>query len=286
MRGRLRPVATLTAGAALAVTIAGGAGAHTAPRAARGSHEPAVAAVGGSCSKPTAVAVMTEAKVGVDILTGKTPVQQVLCGAFLGPGSSGMVASVAIPSCGLSTGWAVFRFDGNDWQLVMQQNHGAFLSKVGTDIKETMGVLHRGDAHCFPSAERSRIWHWNGNALVASAWKLKELKQAQHLFYFLSPSRNIHCAQGDEGQAKCVTRTPRRVASLQLNGRLSVCDGSSCFQNERIFSGSPVLAYGQTNEQGGFRCTSATAGITCVVKDGSARGKGFRIARAGVTRVG
>jgi hypothetical protein len=272
MRGRLRLVATLTAGAALVAAAAGGVAARTA--------------VGGPCSKATAVAAMTEAKVGVDIVTGKTPVQQVLCGAFLGPGSTGMVASVAIPSCGLSIGWAVFRFDGSGWQLVMQQNHGAFLSTVGNDIKETMGVLRAGDPHCFPSAERSRIWHWNGSALVASAWKLKELKQVQHLFYFASPSRNIYCSQGDEDQALCVTRSPRRVARLQHNGKLSVCNGVGCFQNERIFSGPPVLAYGQTNEQGGFRCTSATAGITCVVKDGNARGQGFRIAREGVTRVG
>jgi hypothetical protein len=286
MRGRLRLVATLTAGAALAAAGAGNGVARPASGAA--SQQPRVASVGGPCTKPTAVEVMTQAKIGVDILTGKTPVQQVLCGAFLGPGSSGMVASVAIPSCGFSVGWAVFRNDGADWQLVLHQDHGAFLAKVGNDIKETMGVLRPGDAHCFPSAERSRIWHWNGSALAPSAWKLKELRPAARSrhHYFLSPSRNIYCAQGDEGFAMCATRTPRRVASLRYDGRLTVCTGVSCLNNDRLFNGSPILAYGQTNDQGGFLCTSRVNGITCTVKAGRARGKGYRIARAGVTRIG
>jgi hypothetical protein len=258
--------------------------------AGRGAPAPRVAAspaVGGACSKETAAQVMTQAKIGVDVLTGRTPIQQVLCGPFLGPGSSGMVASVAIPSCGLSIGWAVFRFDGTDWQLVVRQDHGAFLSKVGSDIRETIGVLRPGDAHCFPSAERSRVWHWNGTALAAGPWRLKELTVTRHLFYFASPSRNIYCSQGDEDEVRCATRTPRRAARLRIDGRVAVCNGPRCSRNEGIFNGAPVLAYGQSNDQSVYLCTSRRDGVTCVVnRPGRARGKGFRINRAGVTRVG
>ena len=55
------------------------------------------------------------------------------------------------------------------------------------------------------------------------------------------------------------------------------------------FGGDPVLAYGRVNEQGGFRCKSGTTAMTCTVMlrgQGFAFGKGFRISRSGVTRIG
>jgi sugar lactone lactonase YvrE len=168
----------------VAVQSATAAGAPTVSHAARG--------VSGPCSKTTAAMVMTDAKIGIDIVTGKTPIQQVLCGPFLGPGSSGMVASIAIPSCGFSIGWAVFRFDGSDWQLVLRQDHGASLAKVGSNIRETQGVLRPGDAHCFPSAQRSRIWHWSGKRLVSGAWKVISAgPKTVHLKSFLSPDGKV-----------------------------------------------------------------------------------------------
>jgi hypothetical protein len=116
---------------------------------------------------------MTAAHFGaVDPATGKTPTNQVFCGAFLGPRTHAMVASLAIPSCGVSVGWAVFRDTGGAWQLVMKQDHGAFIAASGSDIRESQGVLAPGDPHCFPSSTRTRIWHWDGSKLVASAWKV------------------------------------------------------------------------------------------------------------------
>jgi hypothetical protein len=123
-----------------------------------------------ACSKATAARVATQLHVGVDPTTGRTPIAQVLCGPFLGPGSQALVASVAIPSCGRSIEWAVFRFAAGTWQLVMKRNNGADLAAVGSDIRETMGVLRPGDPHCFPSASRSRVWHWNGSRFTATAW--------------------------------------------------------------------------------------------------------------------
>ena len=53
-------------------------------------------------------------------------------------------------------------------------------------------------------------------------------------------------------------------------------------------AGDPVLGYGRVNEQGGFRCTSRVTGMTCTVMLAGQKGfgKGFRIARSGVTRIG
>src|SRR3954471_7685328 len=143
------------------------------------------AAASGRCSKATAGQVATRFHVGVDASTGRTPIAQVLCGPFFGPGSRGMVASVAIPSCGQSIEWAVFRFTGGRWRLVMKRPHGAALEAVGSDIRETQGVLRGNDAHCFPSATRSRIWHWTGTRFRASRWKVTPAS-LQHLYSFLS----------------------------------------------------------------------------------------------------
>jgi hypothetical protein len=100
-----------------------------------------------------------------------SPVAQVLCGAFLGPRSHAMVASLSIPSCGVSSGWVVFRSVGGAWRRAFETNHGAFLAAAGARIRETQGVLARGDAHCFPSSYRSRLWHWNGRRLVHGPWR-------------------------------------------------------------------------------------------------------------------
>ena len=48
----------------------------------------------------------------------------------------------------MSITWAVFRFTGGGWRLVLKKNHGADLSAAGSDIRETQGVLRGQDAHC------------------------------------------------------------------------------------------------------------------------------------------
>src|SRR5439155_5691371 len=122
------------------------------------------------CSKANASKAMTRYRIGVNDFQKKTPVYQLLCGAFFGPGSRGMVGSVAIPSCGGSVGWAVFRWAGGAWRLVMNVKHGAFLDAVGPEIRETIGVLGPGDSHCFPSSVKYRFWRWNGRVLKPVPW--------------------------------------------------------------------------------------------------------------------
>src|SRR2546429_352193 len=103
---------------------------------------PAVGAVGTAtpdCSIAAASEAATAANFDVDPTLDRTPINHVICGPFLGPGSQAMAAMVTVPTgCGVSTGWAVFRFASAAWQLVMKQNNGALrLQAVGSDIRET-----------------------------------------------------------------------------------------------------------------------------------------------------
>lgn len=168
----------------------------------------------------------------------------------------------------------------------MQQRNGAFLSKVGSDIREKKGVLRPEDDRCSPSAWKSRIWHWRGSRFTVSPWKLSTT--VRHLFYFRSPSHNIWCDVGDEDKAFCVSRSLPHSVTLEWDGTAAICNGAHCFENDKVFgSGTPVLAYGQQDAQAGFLCKSARSGISCTVSHpGQGHGKGFLINSAGVTLVG
>jgi hypothetical protein len=96
----------------------------------------------------------------------------VLCGAFAGKRSRAMAVTLAIPACGRTGGWVVFRWNGRAWKLLLRRTTGADLAAVGSTIRETMFVFKSGDTHCSPTGgTRSRLWHWNGRRLVAGAWK-------------------------------------------------------------------------------------------------------------------
>jgi hypothetical protein len=100
---------------------------------------------------------------------------------------------------------------------------------------------------------------------------------------FLSPDGKTWC-QGTATEIGCVTfdeggaEGPSHGAVLRKGGKLVLCPDSSdglrwkCFQN--FDSKAPVLGYGKRATIGGFRCSSARQGITCVV---AASGKGFRV---------
>ena len=282
----------LRRGAWVAASVAALASVAAAP-ASRSAQAIDSAPAAGRCSKATAVQVVRELHLEAEP-GSKYPVAQVLCGAFLGPGVEAMVASITIPSCGHTGDWVVFRHEGAKWRLVFQSHNGAELAAVGTDIKETQQVLRPSDAHCFPTGgTRSRVWHWNGSRFTSTAWKYskkpaKPTARATKLNYFESPSHNIWCSSGDEGLAYCATKTPPRSATLELDGTLTICGRRRC-SGPAKFGGDPVLGYGRVNEQGGFRCKSETTGMTCTVMlhgQGFAHGKGFRISKDGVRRVG
>jgi hypothetical protein len=155
------------------------------------------------CSMAEATRVVRRLHLGnADDPDVANPVAQVLCGAFVGPGSQAMVASLSIPTCGRTAGWVVFRRTGATWQLVMERNNGADLDAAGTGIRETMFVLRPGDAHCFPTGgTRSRIWRWNGTRFTASPWtrskpatpKTPSSGLPLPSGYLKTPSGNIAC---------------------------------------------------------------------------------------------
>jgi hypothetical protein len=115
-----------------------------------------------------------------------------------------------------------------------------------------------------------------------------------HLHQFRSPSGNILCSLGDEDRAYCLTWYPPRSVSVDFRGKLRTCTGSRnctgpCVPGSHlsgcVYGKVPVLAYGQQDEYSLYSCVSRTTGVTCTVARGAATGKGFRIAKAGITRV-
>jgi hypothetical protein len=226
------------------------------------------------CSKATALAVTSKLGIVPDP-TLPSPIAKVLCGPFAGPGSEAMVVSFARGTCLPTSGWAVLRLRGGQWRLAFQRSGFSQIAASGSDIRETLYVALNGDSPCNPTGgERVRTWRWNGSRLVSGPWE----QTTVHLYYFVTPSRNISCGVGDEDQASCVSRNRPHSATLRATGAVTICRGSRC-----VFGNStpkyPVLAYGQVDEQLPFRCRSETTGVTCVLVGGKNSGQGFFISR-------
>ena len=146
-------------------------GAGTTGGRATGSQGASVAGPS-TCSPATAKQVAKSLlRDWVDPVLHTVPINLVLCGHFVGPGSNAMVASLAPPTgCGGSIGWAVFNYSAGRWRVVLKSVNGAFVSAVGSDIRATVGNPRPGDSRCSPSAWKSQVWHWNGKSFVASPW--------------------------------------------------------------------------------------------------------------------
>ena len=175
------------------------------------------------------------------------------------------------------------------------------LITVGADIRETTPVFRQGDNRCNPSGgSHARIWHWDKTRFTAGPWKQatppkpsqttvpKPNQNTVHLFYLSSPSHNLWCDVGDEDKVYCVSAKLPHSVTLTTDGMVKICSGPPCVGNQKLFKpGDPVLAYGQQDEQGRYRCKSETTGISCtVIAAGKGFGKGFLINSAGVRRVG
>jgi hypothetical protein len=109
---------------------------------------------------------------------------------------------------------------------------------------------------------------------------------------FYTPSRNIACEMSDKGTARagigCIMQKPPALASLKVSGVATICQHQAlkCTGNLGDDPSLPAprgLAYGSSVTVGRFHCTSAPAGVTCIVR---ATGKGFFISRQSVRRVG
>ena len=201
-----------------------------------------------------------------------------------------MVASIYGPENVGMLDWAVFRWSGSDWQLLMKQRRAAILTAAGSDIKETVSIYRPDDSRCCPSGgTKARIWHWNGARLVASPWKQATKGKAEAKpTRFDSPSRNIHCWMFDGGGNNysrgvgCNSDTPRQSVYLSPDGRVKIrgIPAAWCGCDE---PDNPPLAYGRQITVGRYRCRSLRTGVRCTVIQS---GKGFLINRSGVTRLG
>lgn len=114
-----------------------------------------------------------------------------------------------------------------------------------------------------------------------------------HLSGFLSPDKKVWCGIGTS-TVSCGTypAPPTRSGEVNAAGKVTLCTvlqleypngahvPAGCYQNWD--TSLPILQYGQETEFGGFRCTSATNGITCV----TIAGKGFRVSGTEAVEVG
>lgn len=84
----------------------------------------------------------------------------------------------------------------------------------------------------------------------------------------------------------CQSMAHPHSVKMGRDGRLKICRGGTLTTTHCLGNAgehTPVLAYGRHITLTHFRCASLQTGITCTV---IATGKGFRIDRAGVRRVG
>ncbi len=265
-----------------------------------GVGSPGASTASGNCSKATALQVATRFRVVADP-TLPSPIAKVLCGPFTGPGSRAMAVTFARGTCLPNHGWALFSYTNGGWQLVPGRHDGfvVSLAGVGSDIRETVPVWRSYDSPCNPSGgTRARTWRWNGSRLVAGPWKQVTPADSYVNGAFKSPSSNIVCeyfihigSRASESYVGCVIKTglrpapPRRPCQeggyagdrvyLGVTGRVEV---PSCAGDPGPYVSvdrARVLGYGKTWSGGGFRCTSAEAGLTCRNKSGN----GFFLSR-------
>jgi hypothetical protein len=243
--------------------------------AAAGTHS-AAAATPGACSKTTAARVARQAHVGVDPFTHKSPIAQAVCGPLFGPGSRGMALSIAIPSCGFSIEWAVFRSTNGSWRKVLDRPNGAALSLAdgGAGLRETQGVLHGSDTHCAPSRIRARVWRFAGGRFTPSPWKTSPAKVTAQSFRSQDGDTWCHVAGT---VLTCVQAGGGHTISLGADDTITRCDTGACTTDWD--PGAPLVADLQTARWSGFSCTMFDAALRC----SNADVKTFTIGPAGIT---
>ncbi len=280
----------LVAVASATLGVAVGGAASTLPDGVRVDSSPSTLAASGSCSKTAATSVVK--RLGLRDVSPTYPVYKVLCGAFTGPESRVMVASISGPDNVGMLYWAVFRWSGSDWQLLFKRRQAAVLTAAGPDIKETVSIYRPNDSRCCPSGGMSvRIWHWNGSRFVAGPSK-QGTKGEPEPRGFDSPSLNINCGMFDQSggrYVRCQSRVPPQKVVMDASSRLTICRDrtpnvdNDCNLGDRGEGPIQPLAYGKQITVGRFRCQSLEIGVRCTVIQS---GNGFLINRDGVTRVG
>jgi hypothetical protein len=265
---------------------------HSSPETARPGVSPSRSSGADTCSEAEAQTLARKYRLGDS--TYNYPVGPVLCGAFTGPQSNAIAFSFHYYGCIPTSGFAVFHFDAGDWQLVLKRPDVAVsLFAAGPDIRETVAVFRKGDSRCvWTGGTRARVWHWDGQQLVPSAWKQltppKKKQQTPPGGGFKTPSGNIFCnyAYGYDAAAPvpflyCGIKSgikppaPRKGPQctralwpeIRRTGRAfwvgSTCPGHDEPQGPVVELARTVLRYGKSWSWNGMRCSSAFAGLTC-----------------------
>jgi hypothetical protein len=255
----------------------------------------------GTCSAAEAETLAEKFDMG-DVNYGR--VAQVLCGPFTGSQSNAMAFSFHWYGCIPVAGWAVFRFTGSDWQLVLRRDRErAVLAAAGSDIQATVDVVRTGDSLCISTGGvRSQLWHWDGTRLVAAPWKQTSPAKQPDFGGFRTPSGNIFCNNAVGEGAKrnpvyflqCAIKSglkppaPRKgprctralwvsmVGSGHAAWSGSTCPGRDEPQGPIIQQAKQVLRYGQHWSWRGMSCSSTFRGLTCRNRSGH----GFFMSRA------
>lgn len=214
------------------------------------------------------------------------PINQVLCGAFTGPGSDAMAVALSAPTCWGAQEWLVFTFTNGVWTEVLDRHEFIFpLVGAGDDIRVTTPVFAIGDPRCVPSGGKStRLWHWNGTQFVAGPATITR-PRIVHRASFQTPDHTTACNLVDEDTAYCATGNRPHVATLDSSGRVNICRGRNCLGPTHTVHtrGLPVLEYGQSDVVGLHICRSAKTGLRCTMTH---RRRGFRISAAAVSKIG
>jgi hypothetical protein len=248
----------------------------------------------GTCS--VAEAETLAAKFDMGDARGRVGV--VLCGPFTGPQSNAMAFSFHWYGCIPVAGWAVFRFTGSDWQLVLRRDRErAVLAAAGSDIQATVDVVRTGDSLCISTGgRRSQLWHWDGTRLVAGPWTQVEPPVPLKDAFFDSPSAvAVRCWMNDgPGRAFLLCQSFKghplyqQKATIRADGAVSICrvhgNSNRCHILCSCDEGpTPKLAYGKEMVVGRFRCQSLRTGMRCTL---IRSGKGFLINKTRATKIG
>ena len=216
-----------------------------------------------------------------------------------------MAVSLATDGNFGTIGFAVLRWAGGAWQLVMESDLASTtIEAAGSDIRETSAVWRKGDPRCCPSGgTQARIWHWNGSRLVAGPWKQATPAKTKAVGFHLPLPGAISCTMSDDPGFSntalpsgvgvyCQSANPQsnpqkaHTVRMGLSGRLAICRNRSLENRCNIGNfgeGTPTLGYGKQITVGRFRCRSLRTGVECTV---IRSGKGFLFNSKGVSRVG
>jgi hypothetical protein len=150
---------------------------------------------------------------------------------------------MAAGQCGAQNNFCNLRFAGG-WDCSIF---------FATESQETGGAIYG----CARAGAKVRLYKASPHASTHGTLHLSE---------FRSPDKEIGCIVSDVpplGAHLFCNGFDGHPEGIIERGKVGVCNkAAGCSLG--FANGAPILAYGQRTEAHGFRCTSATSGITCI----------------------